>query len=61
MICDQTDRYVFICICFVFYTCKFTHFVTKGLDCIYVEDRIYILYNRGKPFQSHTSINILLL
>ena len=61
MVRDQTDGYVFCIILLIFYICKFTHFVAKCLQSIYIKNRINILNNNGQTFQPHTSIDVLLL
>ena len=61
MVRDQTDGYVFRIILLIFYICKFTHFVAKCLQSIYIKNRINILNNNGQTFQPHTSIDVLLL
>ena len=60
MVCNHTDRYVCLVVCTISNSCNFTDLIADRFDRIYVEDRIYFLYNDCKTFQSHTGINIFL-
>ena len=60
MVCNQTNGNIFVCIYFIFHSCKFTHLIAECFDRIYIKNRIYILNNRSKSLKTHTGINIFL-
>ena len=61
MIRDQTDGNILYIIYMISCIGKFTDFITKCLNGIYIKNRIYILNNGCQTLQSHTCVNVLIL
>ena len=61
MVCNQTNGYIIFVVFLIYLSCHLTYMISQCTYSIYIKNRIYILYNTGQTFQSHTGINIFIL